>query len=79
MNVNQIPNIEHCNQKKVFVGGKLVGYTITAHDGYLIHLNNEAEDTQDVWVKTITISVYCDFSQVEIREDKDIPIQTEID
>lgn len=73
MSINQIPNIEHCETKEVKANEKVIGYTIKAMDGYLIHLNNGVEDTENVWVRTISISATEDFSRVEIRKETDAP------
>lgn len=76
MTVYEIPNIEHCNVRGV--GDPVVGYTITANEGWYIHLNNGPEDTTKVWKGAVVLLTTYDFSLVEIRAEADLPDDAEI-
>lgn len=75
MSINDITNIQHCFVKEEFLNGKLVGYTLTAKDGYTMRIKPEAVEEQDeelleeeMWFTTISIPVSFDLSQLEVRE-----------
>lgn len=74
MTVYEIPNIEHCNVELF----STLGYRITAHEGWYIHLNNGVEDTQNVWKTVVILWNNYDFSTVEIRSEADLPPDAEI-
>lgn len=74
MTVYEIPNIEHCNIEPI---GTL-GYRITTHEGWYIHLNDGVEDTANVWKTVVVLLANRDFSQVEIRAEADLPEGAEI-
>ena len=74
MTVYEIPNIEHCDVVPI---GTL-GYRITAHEGWYIHLNNGVEDTVNVWKGAVALLANDDFSMVEIRAEADLPEGAEI-
>ena len=74
MTVYEIPNIEHCTVTPVGT----VGYRITAHEGWYIHLHNGVEDTVNVWKGAVILPATTDFSIVEIRAEADLPEGAEI-
>lgn len=74
MTVYKIPNIEHCNVSPVGI----LGYRITAHKGWYIHLNDGVEDTANVWKGAVVLLANDDFTMVEIRSEADLPEGAEI-
>jgi hypothetical protein len=74
MTVYEIPNIEHCDIEPV---GTL-GYRIRSHEGWYIHLNDDVEDTANVWKTVVVLLANMDFSIVEIRAEADLPEGAEI-
>jgi hypothetical protein len=74
MTVYEIPNIEHCTVTPVGT----IGYRITAHDGWYIHLNDGVEDTVNVWKGAVILRTDYNFEQVEIRAEADLPEGAEI-
>lgn len=76
MTVYEIPNIEHCSIETV--GNPAIGYTIISNDGWFIHLNDDDEDTVNIWKTAVVLGVNYDFSQVEICAAADLPEGAEI-
>lgn len=73
MTVYEIPNISHCDVVPVQSGNTVLGYTITAHDGWYIHLNDGNEETANAWKGAVLLLASYDFSLVEIRAEADLP------
>ena len=73
MTVYEIKNIEHCTVTPISNNGVVLGYNITANDGWWIHLNNGVEDTVNHWTKIVILLASTDFSIVEIRATEDLP------
>lgn len=69
MTVYEIPNIEHCDVSPV---GTL-GFRITAHEGWYIHLNDGDPDTANIWKGAVILLANTDWSIVEIRAEADLP------
>ena len=78
MTVYEIPNIEHCNVVPVNSNGNVIGYRLTTHEGWFIHLHNGVEDTVNLWKRAVILPVNYDFSIVEIRAEEDLPPESEI-
>lgn len=79
MNINDIPNIEHCDVTPF--GSQ--HYRIVCHEGWYIHqtdnLPGGTEENPTKVYKTIAIlSVNYDFSKVEITAEADLPDNAEI-
>lgn len=80
MTVYEIPNIEHCTVDPVLRTGtgETIGYTITSNDGWYIHLNDDVEDTVNLWKTVVILPVSYDSSIVYIRAFEDLPKDAEI-
>lgn len=76
MTVYEIPNIEHCTVEEI--GSPAIGYRITAHTGWYIHLNDGNEDTANVYKGAVALLANRDFSQVEIVPESELPEDAEI-
>lgn len=73
MTVYDIPNIEHCTVTQVRKMFKL-----KTNDGWYIHLNNDIEDTVNIWKTAVILPVTYDFGVVEIRTAADLTEGAEI-
>lgn len=71
MNINEIPNIEHCYITEI--GSPAFMYKIKAKRGWYIHLNNDIEDTVDIYKSIVVLRADCDFSIVQILATADLP------
>lgn len=76
MSVYEIPNIEHCTVEEI--GNPAVVYRIRSNEGWYIHLNDDVEDTQNIWKTVVALLATTDFSIVEIRAEADLPEGAEI-
>lgn len=74
MTVYEIPNIDHCDVSPV---GTL-GFRITAHEGWYIHLNDGDEETANIWKGAVILLSTTDWTIVEIRAEADLPEGAEI-
>ena len=75
MTVYDVPNIEHCTVTPMANGAM---NKIVANEGWYIHLNDEREDTANIWKGAVILSANYDYSQVEIRAAADLPEGAEI-
>lgn len=80
MTVYEIANIEHCTVDPLLRNGigEVIAYTITSNDGWYIHLNDDVDDTVNVWKTAVVLPVSYDFSIVDIRAFEDLPEDAEI-
>lgn len=74
MTIYEIPNIEHCDIKPI----STLGYSISAHEGWYIHLNDDVEDTINIWKRVVVLLTNTDWSIVEIRHESELPHNAEI-
>lgn len=75
MTINDIPNIEHCTVEP-FVSsttGNILGYEVTAHEGWYVHFNDGVEDTANIYSVYVLLPVSYDFSLVEIVPASELP------
>ena len=84
MNVNELSITQYCFVKEEFVKEKLVGYTLTAKDGYEMRIKHDPVEEQDeemheeeLWFNTLSIPSSCDFSLIEIRKKNEITDKSE--
>ena len=75
MTVYEIPNIEHCTVTPM-VNGNM--YKIVSHEGWYIHLNDDDEQSANIWKGAVILQATYDFSIVEIRAFEDLPTDAEI-
>lgn len=75
MTVYEIPNIEHCTVTEKANG---LMYLIQAHEGWYIHLNDDVEDTANLYKRSVGLSVSYDFSLVQIIPESELPTDAEI-
>lgn len=73
MTVNEIPNIHNCTVDPL--GNPVVGYTITANEGWCIHTANHEENE---YARIIVIGVNYDMSTIQILEIATLPEGYEI-
>lgn len=69
MSVNEIPNVTYT------VVGNNIGYTITANEGYCIHLPTHAENE---YTTIIIVPVSYDFSKIQVLLISSLPEGSEI-
>lgn len=71
MTVFEVPNIEHVTVTAV--GSPAVAYRLNAHDGWWLHLNDDVEDTVNLYKKAMVLMVNRDWSQLEVVAEADLP------
>ena len=75
MTIFEVPNIEHCTVTSVSNGTL---YTIVAHEGWYMHLNDGDEEAATIWKGAMILRADYDYSQLEIRAEADLPEGAEI-
>lgn len=76
MGIYEIPNIQHCRVEEI--GNPVVGYRVTANDGWYIHANDGDEDTANIYKKAVFLRYDYPFEQIEIIAEADLPVDAEI-
>ena len=76
MTVYEIPNIEHCTVDPV--GDPVIGYTITSHNGWYIHINDGFEEGANIYKTCVALRYDHDWSDVQIVAEADLPPEAEI-
>ena len=75
MTIYEVENIEHCTVTSVSNGTL---YTIVAHEGWYMHLNDGDEETANIWKGAMILRADDDDSQLEIRAEADLPPDADI-
>ena len=73
MTVYEISNIENCDVYEI--GNPVVGYRITANEGWCIHTANHEENE---YARIIVVGVNYDMSTIQILEIATLPEGSEI-
>ena len=69
-----MPNIQHITIEPFRSStGALLGYEVTAHEGWYIHFNNGDEDLALIYDIYALININYDFSLLEIVSASDLP------
>lgn len=76
MTIYDVKNIEHCTVEEM--GDPVFAYRIMSHEGWYIHLNDDVEDTENLYKMGVILMPGYDWSLVEIVAEADLPTDAEI-